>query len=299
MCQISSCDNGYIQDENQCVEYSLEQTLVPIAPTINSSYIVSHEQITLSWTTISGADKYKLELDDLDGNNDDSTFVTNSPASFSNLEQDHRYRVRVKAHNSAGYGEYSSYLEFKTREDNPGSPDFLSMNITDQNVVAVWKEVDGADEYRIRIYDLDGSDDRSEYTSDIYFTFRGLEAGHRYKAKVKAEVNGNWGEYTNYEYFEIAEQSSASCPMDNFTNNRLSETFNWGDKDTNAGGNKTQVKQLQNFLNELGHNVGIADGDYGDNTYYAVKRYQQAEGLDDDGLVGSNTKSVINNTSCD
>ena len=87
--------------------------------------------------------------------------------------------------------------------------------------------------------------------------------------------------------------------MDNFTNRRLSETFNYGDKDTDKGGSKHQVRELQKFLNALGHNAGTPDGIYGDNTYYAVQRYQRANGLDDDGIVGPNTKSKINNTSCD
>ena len=46
---------------------------------------------------------------------------------------------------------------------------------------------------------------------------------------------------------------------------------------------------VQALLNGLGHNAGTADGLYGDNTAGAVKRFQLANSLAADGIVGRDT----------
>lgn len=59
---------------------------------------------------------------------------------------------------------------------------------------------------------------------------------------------------------------------------------------TLRNGNKgTQVKVLQWLLNENGYSAGKVDGIFGTNTKSAVRAYQKAKGLDDDGVVGKNT----------
>lgn len=49
------------------------------------------------------------------------------------------------------------------------------------------------------------------------------------------------------------------------------------------------VKQLQARLNELGSNVGSADGIFGSNTLRGVKDFQAKNGLTVDGIVGPKT----------
>ncbi|WP_434384855.1 peptidoglycan-binding protein [Melittangium boletus] len=49
------------------------------------------------------------------------------------------------------------------------------------------------------------------------------------------------------------------------------------------------VRALQNRLNQLGHNVGAADGSFGPKTEAAVKAFQKAHGLTADGVVGPKT----------
>lgn len=57
----------------------------------------------------------------------------------------------------------------------------------------------------------------------------------------------------------------------------------------------TSVKELQENLIKLGYSVGAdgADGDFGNNTYAAVVAFQQANGLEADGIVGNQTKQAI------
>ena len=56
------------------------------------------------------------------------------------------------------------------------------------------------------------------------------------------------------------------------------------------GDKGTEVVKLQSFLNWAGYNCGNVDGDFGDKTFNAVKLYQEANGLDNDGIFG--TKSL-------
>ena len=58
-----------------------------------------------------------------------------------------------------------------------------------------------------------------------------------------------------------------------------------------AGSQGSAVKKLQILLTGLGYDVGRwgADGDFGPNTLDAVKRYQSANGLAADGVVGTQT----------
>ena len=53
------------------------------------------------------------------------------------------------------------------------------------------------------------------------------------------------------------------------------------------------VKQLQEWLNQLGYDCGVADGKYGDKTASAVKRYQQDHQLTADGIAGDKTQASI------
>ena len=53
------------------------------------------------------------------------------------------------------------------------------------------------------------------------------------------------------------------------------------------------VKQLQEWLNKLGYDCGVADGKYGDKTASAVKRYQQDHKLTADGIAGDKTQASI------
>jgi peptidoglycan hydrolase-like protein with peptidoglycan-binding domain len=56
----------------------------------------------------------------------------------------------------------------------------------------------------------------------------------------------------------------------------------------------TQVKVLQWLLSQNGFDAGKIDGIFGANTKKAVKAYQEAHGLDPDGIVGRQTwKSLL------
>ncbi len=59
------------------------------------------------------------------------------------------------------------------------------------------------------------------------------------------------------------------------------------------GSSGAAVEALQMLLNCNGYSCGRVDGDFGAGTEAAVKKFQQAHGLDPDGIVGGNTWSAI------
>jgi hypothetical protein len=62
-------------------------------------------------------------------------------------------------------------------------------------------------------------------------------------------------------------------------------------KELHKGSDGKQVRALQTLLIGYGYSCGKSgvDGDFGTNTEKAVKKYQKAVGLADDGVVGTNT----------
>lgn len=62
------------------------------------------------------------------------------------------------------------------------------------------------------------------------------------------------------------------------------------------GSTGSAVTQLQDRLNELGYVMGTADGEFGTNTYNAVKDFQRNNGLIADGIVGPKTWAELFST---
>jgi putative peptidoglycan binding protein len=59
------------------------------------------------------------------------------------------------------------------------------------------------------------------------------------------------------------------------------------------GDTGAQVKLLQEALNQLGYSVGTADGTYGPATQQAVEKFQAANDLGVDGVVGEQTLAAL------
>ncbi len=59
------------------------------------------------------------------------------------------------------------------------------------------------------------------------------------------------------------------------------------------GATGSEVKTLQRALTALGYSPGKADGDYGPSTQVAVEKFQAANGLAADGVVGQQTLAKL------
>jgi len=61
----------------------------------------------------------------------------------------------------------------------------------------------------------------------------------------------------------------------------------------NPGDTGSEVKNLQQSLTALGYNPGTPDGNYGPSTQQAVEKFQAANGLNTDGVVGPATLAKL------
>ena len=60
-----------------------------------------------------------------------------------------------------------------------------------------------------------------------------------------------------------------------------------------TGSRGQEVKDLQSRLQSLGYYQGEIDGEFGPGTKEAVTAFQKQNGLDADGMVGQETKSIL------
>lgn len=70
-----------------------------------------------------------------------------------------------------------------------------------------------------------------------------------------------------------------------------------GSRTLRKGYTGSDVTQLQIYLSNLGYYSGSLDGVYGTGTIAAVKAFQKKNNLEDDGLAGGNTVSVLTSSS--
>lgn len=133
-------------------------------------------------------------------------------------------------------------------------------------------------------FDINGSFD---YTKDGYFTnTKESEYGKTLKpTKVTATVTFNDGQVLTTTNSNLDVKSSGSVLGAN--------TFKFTQKIKN-GSKGNEVSELQKFLNAKGYDCGKADGMFGKNTEGALKKYQLANKLDGDGIVGPMTRAYLN-----
>lgn len=70
-----------------------------------------------------------------------------------------------------------------------------------------------------------------------------------------------------------------------------------GSSTLHKGDSGAEVTTLQNRLTELLYYCGTPDGEFGENTYLAVKYFQERNELPVDGIVGTDTWNVLNSSS--
>lgn len=68
---------------------------------------------------------------------------------------------------------------------------------------------------------------------------------------------------------------------------RITETLRKGAKGS-------EVREMQEILAKLKFAPGQIDGDFGDKTELAVKQFQQKQGITPDGVVGLETRTILN-----
>ena len=102
------------------------------------------------------------------------------------------------------------------------------------------------------------------------------------------KVDGLTGQSTYAALFSSSAVAAGSSSSSGSSSSGSSSTF----VKLQSGDKGTEVKKLQQALKDLGYDVS-ADGTYGPITVAAVIAFQKLNGLDDDGIAGAKTQTVL------
>ena len=102
------------------------------------------------------------------------------------------------------------------------------------------------------------------------------------------KVDGLTGQSTYAALFSSSAVAAGSSSSSGSSSSGSSSTY----VKLKSGDKGTEVKKLQQALKDLGYDVS-ADGTYGPITVAAVIAFQKLNGLDDDGIAGAKTQTVL------
>ncbi|MCX7923037.1 MAG: hypothetical protein N3B21_13665 [Clostridia bacterium] len=153
---------------------------VPEVPT-NINTAVTETTMTISWSNVSGAISYDLEVN--------GRILENALSGYtiSNLAPNTQNSIRVRARNAGGASEWSNTVKVTTLLS---SPIIITAATTDSAITISWNGVDGAVDYDIEVDGIVKGN-----VTGVSYTHSPLVAGeqHTYRVRAKnAVVVSNW-----------------------------------------------------------------------------------------------------------
>lgn len=184
----------------------------PSAPTVSS---IASTTATVSWSAPSsnGAsiDYYQVQVDDSSSFSSPNISATDSasPYAASGLTRATTYYARIRAHNSVGWGAYSSARSFVTSATVPGAPTGLAVSsITATTGSVAWtapSDTGGASitSYTIQVDDSSGFGTPIISTSDTAspYAMAGLAHTTTYYIRIRANNSvgsGSWSSTASF-----------------------------------------------------------------------------------------------------
>lgn len=180
-------------------------------------------QVRVSWSSVSGATGYRLyrsssaygSYTQLSSSSSSTYIMDNSPMKGSNY-------YKVKAYNSKGESDYSSYAVFENGGNNPtpqkpSAPTGVTAenygSTTLPNVYISWNSVEGATQYIVyRSTTANGSYTQIATTASTFSYDGNPKQGNNYY-KVKAKNSAGESSYSDYALFNFNPNDVAPCPV--------------------------------------------------------------------------------------
>lgn len=209
------------------------------------------------WATVSNADSYEIEIQNAETNViiesesdlEDNRFVA------SNLLQESEYKWRVRAENSFGTGEWSSFFTFTTL---PSVPDEISLGLPEDGVTDVstspvlsWTEAPKATSYEVQLAtnleftaNLNTKDEIESFSAQ----FVGLFANTEYYWRVRGNnISGN-GTWSGTRSFTTSSVGTPDLvfPINNASDVALDSELKWNTA-ANAESYTVQVSENSDF----------------------------------------------------
>ena len=262
-------------------------TTAPAAPTLSSptnNATGSSLSPTLSWSAVSGADKYRLEVNqasDFSGTviYDQDTVSLNSK-QIGSLSDSTKYYWRVSAKNSSGnWGDVSSIFNFTTEQSSLTSPSNGAFSVSLTPTLS-WPATTGANKYRLEVNttsDFTGTVKLDTTTASTSKTMDGVSLIYNttYYWRVTASSNSlsKTNSSSTYSFTTKLAATTLTSPSDNVTGVSLSPTLNWSSV-TGANKYRLEVNTASDFSGTVIYNqdtVSLASkqiGGLSDNTTY-------------------------------
>ncbi len=253
------------------------------------------------WTTVSGADKYQIQIADSEAELDSSPAVdvtgTNyTPGSALTNLQTHYWRVRaLNSDGQAGAWSTAHSLRIEFGAAMSGLNPADGSTTTDTTPAFGWTTVSGADRYQIQIADSESELDGSpavDVTGTNYTPVTALANLHTHYWRVRAlnakGQTGAWSEAYSLRT-EFGAAMNGLSPADNSTTADTTPTFSWN---TVKGADKYQL-QIANSEADLSSssavNVEVTAANY---THGLVltnlyTHYWRVRALNSDGQAGA------------
>ncbi|MBO5068957.1 MAG: fibronectin type III domain-containing protein [Roseburia sp.] len=183
---------AYVNDGSKIVlgtySASLKAATKPVQVTGVKQTAKTTSSITLSWSAVKNVSGYRVYRYDTDGNLLGSVYVDGTQYTDTALNAGkYTYKVRayVKADDYTAWGDYSAALQAATKPKQVTGL-YKSSASTDRIVVR-WSEVEGADGYRVCLYD----ENTKKYTilgttENCVYNIKNLEPGTEYSIRVAA-----------------------------------------------------------------------------------------------------------------
>ncbi len=159
------------------------------APVVSCD-IATENSVTLTWTSVEGAEGYQVfKYDKSTGEyvkkNVSSTTYTDSTLAFGKTET---YRVRAYKKDSSGKNVYSAYSKDFVATSLPPAPSTpVKVSVSENSATIKWSAVSGTSGYYVYRYDVvSGSYENVGTTTSTQFTDKNLLMGTNYKYKIKA-----------------------------------------------------------------------------------------------------------------
>ncbi len=200
------------------------------APKLNPVKINTNGSFTLSWNSVSNADKYKIYIKQSDGSY--KLMKTTSATSFTTAVAaiGRTYSYKIKAVNSK-YNISSAFsnIESAKYDNKLSSPNMSPVVInSDCSFKLSWSAVSGANKYEIYLLGSNGKYNLMKTTTATSFTTAVATYGRKYSYKVRA-VNSSKNIYSDFSNVVSATNTKLTVPTFNAVkvNSDCSFTLSW------------------------------------------------------------------------
>ncbi|MDE6110790.1 MAG: SH3 domain-containing protein, partial [Eubacterium sp.] len=201
---VNSTHNTYSDFSNTVSAVNNGNITSLTAPTFNAVMINPDLSFTLSWSSVTGADKYEIYIKNADGSY--SRMKTTTETSFTTSTAIYRkqYTFKVRAYTSKNkiYSNFSN--EVSEMSTKLPAPKFNEPKVNENGSFELsWSAVNGADQYEIYIKNSNGYS-RMKTTPEASFTTAVAAYGKQYAFMVRAvdSNNNTYSEYSN-EVFTV------------------------------------------------------------------------------------------------